>query len=153
MQPVITPRWKARRIGRLARVGLVLVACLLLAVYGIAAGLDPYEPTGLPRRQGTHEQLGLAACRFQLLTGKPCPSCGMTTAFSLLMHGDLPAAARANLAGLLLALAGWPLLVLCLLHAAAGRWWWLPRDLHLMLAGCGFFSLLLLAWGLKLLVG
>lgn len=59
---------------------------LLLELVGILASLtllllslrlDP-DPRGL----GTHEQLGLPACGYLERTGKPCLSCGMTTAFA-----------------------------------------------------------------------
>jgi len=41
------------------------------------------DPSGL----ATHEQLGLAPCRFRALFGVPCPGCGVTTAVSHLSHG------------------------------------------------------------------
>ena len=34
---------------------------------------------------GTHQQLGLPPCNFVTLTGYPCPACGMTTSFALLV--------------------------------------------------------------------
>jgi hypothetical protein len=40
---------------------------------------------------------------MKALTGFPCPSCGMTTSISLVMHGDLAAASEANPAGLIVA--------------------------------------------------
>src|SRR5262245_53861942 len=52
----------------------------------------------------THRQLGLPPCTFFAVTGMPCPSCGMTTSFALLMHGDPAASLRANAVGTLLAL-------------------------------------------------
>lgn len=36
---------------------------------------------------GTHEQLGLAACRFRELAGFVCPGCGVTTSVSHFVHG------------------------------------------------------------------
>lgn len=36
---------------------------------------------------GTHEQLGLAACRFRELAGFACPGCGVTTSVSHFVHG------------------------------------------------------------------
>ncbi|MCU0218495.1 DUF2752 domain-containing protein, partial [Mycobacterium tuberculosis] len=39
---------------------------------------------------------------MQEMTGKPCPACGMTTSFSLLMHADVPNSLRANWVGTLL---------------------------------------------------
>jgi len=43
---------------------------------------------------------------MQALTGIPCPSCGMTTSISLVMHGDFAAASEANWAGLVVACLG-----------------------------------------------
>jgi hypothetical protein len=37
---------------------------------------------------GTHEQLGLAPCRFRELFGFRCPGCGVTTAVSHFAHGE-----------------------------------------------------------------
>jgi hypothetical protein len=85
------------------RTALVLVVVGLLAVFAIAIRLDPYRADGTPRRMDTHKQLGLPTCTFKYVTGLPCPSCGMTTSFALLMHGDLDGSLRANSVGTLLA--------------------------------------------------
>ncbi len=53
-----------------------------VALNWIAFRLHP-APAGM----GTHEQLGLPPCGFLQLTGIPCPSCGLTTAFSHIAHG------------------------------------------------------------------
>lgn len=74
-----------------------------IAVFAVAALLNPYTPTGQPRILGTHEQLGLPSCGFKTITGHPCPGCGMTTCFSLLMHGDLQSAWTTNWAGVVAA--------------------------------------------------
>jgi hypothetical protein len=42
-----------------------------------------------PRGLGTHEQLMLYPCNFYVWTGYPCPTCGMTTAFAHMAHGQL----------------------------------------------------------------
>ena len=47
----------------------------------------------------THTQLGMPPCNFVVMTGKPCPACGMTTSFALLVRGDVGASLRANWAG------------------------------------------------------
>lgn len=39
-----------------------------------------------PVGHGTHLQLGLPPCLFLLLTGYPCPSCGLTTSFAHATH-------------------------------------------------------------------
>lgn len=91
---------EVRRERRLAA-GFAVVG---LAVFAVAAVLNPYERNGRPRRHGTHRQLGLPPCAMRMVTGIDCPSCGMTTTFSLLMHGDYSAAWRANWAGCVVAL-------------------------------------------------
>ena len=48
--------------------------------------------------------MNLPDCTFKTMTGLPCPSCGMTTSFSLLMHGDPINSLRANWVGTGLAL-------------------------------------------------
>jgi len=70
----------------------------LLGGFALAFMLTPN-----PRGFGTHESLGLPPCTFRALFGIPCPSCGMTTCFSHLMHGNVIPAFRANAGGVLLA--------------------------------------------------
>jgi hypothetical protein len=53
---------------------------------------------------GTHQQLGLPPCTSVALFGMRCPSCGMTTSWSLATRGELLAAGRVNCGGLLLAI-------------------------------------------------
>jgi hypothetical protein len=81
-------------------------AALGIAVFSIAAILNPYDAEGRPLSHGTHRQLGLPPCLMNQVTGLACPSCGMTTSFSLLMHGDISAAWHANWAGAIVALLG-----------------------------------------------
>lgn len=87
----------------MARGALLLVVALLVGVFVTAALLNPYDANNEPRRWETHTQLGLPECSFKTMTGQPCPSCGMTTSFSLLMHGDAVNSVRVNFAGTLLA--------------------------------------------------
>lgn len=91
---------EARRERRLA-LGFSLAG---LVIFAIAASLDPYDELGRPRTNGTHRQLGLPACTLKSLTGVGCPTCGMTTTFSLLMHADPKAAWQTNWAGCFVAL-------------------------------------------------
>ena len=76
------------------------------AVFLLAAIIDPFDDAGRPRTHGTHRQLGLPACTLRSLTGVGCPSCGMTTAFSLFVHADPAAAWNANWAGCVIAVLG-----------------------------------------------
>jgi Protein of unknown function (DUF2752) len=70
-----------------------------IAVLIVAISLDPYEENGEARKLGTHQQLGLPECTFKAIVGVPCPSCGMTTSFSLMMHADVWNSMKANFAG------------------------------------------------------
>ncbi len=82
---------------------LLLNVAVLIAVFAVAAWLKPYDANGMPLRMASHTQLGMAPCNFVVLFNRPCPTCGMTTSFALLMHGDVPASLRANPSGTLLA--------------------------------------------------
>lgn len=72
-----------RRVGRAARWGAVAIAAGLFAVLLTAAWLTP-----APGGHATHTQLGLPECGWVMKFGKPCPTCGMTTAFAWAAHGD-----------------------------------------------------------------
>jgi len=91
-------------LGPWVRFVLVLIAVGLVLVFVVAVLLDPYRD-GQVWLAETHRQLGLPECNFKRVTGLPCPSCGMTSSFALLMHGDLVNSLRANAAGTFLALA------------------------------------------------
>ena len=54
-------------------------------------------------------------------TGKPCPSCGMTTSFSLLVHGDIGNSLKANWVGTLLAVFWMSLIPWGIASAIRGR--------------------------------
>jgi hypothetical protein len=105
---------------------LVLLAVGLIAVFATASRLNPYGPDGEPLRMGTHRQIGLPPCTFYWMTGLPCPSCGMTTSFAFLAHGDVVNSVRANAAGTLLAAFLAVLLPWSLASAIRGR----PLGVH-----------------------
>ncbi len=104
------------RLGRRTRWALAVAAVGVAGVLGVARGLEP-DPRGF----GTHQQLGLPPCSFQTLTGFPCPSCGMTTAFAWTTRGRVDRAWRANPAGALLAPACVMLVPWLLVASATGR--------------------------------
>src|SRR5947209_17793287 len=135
-------------LTRRVRLGVLAVAAALVLLFAVAAWLSPYGPDGLPVGIGTHTQLGLPECNFLRLTGLPCPSCGMTTSFALLMHGDLPASLRANAVGTLLAVFLLGMIPWSLVGAARGRWLWIRRlEPWVLWAVIGFTTLALLRWG------
>ena len=108
-KPVRSPRDRAERAARRARAAartrrfvratLIAIAVALTGVFVAAYRIYPYDEDGKPRTMSTHTQLGMPPCNFVTLTGKPCPSCGMTTSFALLVRGDVVASARANWVG------------------------------------------------------
>ena len=55
----------------------------VLALLGTASALHPAH-----EGFGTHEQLGLPGCVWMATFDAPCPTCGMTTAFSFAAHGS-----------------------------------------------------------------
>jgi hypothetical protein len=130
---------------------LVGVVLGLVAVFGVALWLNPYNPDGSPRTMETHRQLGLNKCTFYELTGVPCPSCGMTTSFALLMHGDPVNSLRANAAGTLLALFCLALIPWAVASVVLNR----PLFVHsleraLLVVVMGLLATMLLRWAIVL---
>jgi len=110
------------RIRRLTRATLIAVAVLLIGVFVAAFRIHPYDEDGKPRTMSTHTQLGMPPCNFAVLIGKPCPSCGMTTSFALLVRGDVVASAKANWVGSIICVV-W---AMTLVWAAASGVWGKP---------------------------
>jgi hypothetical protein len=133
-------------LGRWVRYGLVLVALSILLVFCVAFYLNPYQG-GHVWQQETHTQLGLPECNFYRLTRLPCPSCGMSTSFALLVRGDLWNSLCANAVGTLLAAFLLVLLPWSILCAVRGRLYLVrsvePTVFRLLLA---FVTLMLLRW-------
>lgn len=82
-----------------ARAILILVSIAVAAAFLVARRLDPV-PSGF----GTHRQLGLADCPTWERTGRPCPTCGMTTAIALFSDGAVAKAWKTQPAGVCIAL-------------------------------------------------
>lgn len=104
------------RLRNTLRATWALVGLASAAVLTVAAILKPD-----PRGYGTHEALGMEPCGFVFMTGLPCPTCGMTTSFSYLMHGQPLASLKAQPAGFLLCVATAALMVASLLAALRGE--------------------------------
>lgn len=131
--------WRVRLAGL-----AVSLACL--SVLLVAWGLTP-DPAG----HGTHGQLGMPVCGWLVAFGRPCGTCGMTTAFACAADGDVVGAARAQPLGAVLALG-----------ASAAFW----GGLHVAATGArvdrlaggwlgwkvlaGAVAVFLAAWGYKL---
>jgi hypothetical protein len=129
------------------RVALAAIAAGLVVVFGIALWLQPYDAEGQPLRMETHRQMGLPPCTFYTVTGLPCPSCGMTTSFALLVRGDLWNSMKANAVGTLLATFWLALLPWSVVCAIRGRLFLVGSlERALTVAVLAFLVLLLVRW-------
>jgi hypothetical protein len=139
----------ARPLGRPGRLAALLLAAALLGMLGVARSLRPD-----PRGRGTHEQLGLRPCGVLAETGRPCPSCGMTTALAWATRGRLGRAWSAHPAGAALALeclAGVPWLLLASARGRAPGGRGLGGPLVVAVVATVAFGLA--AWSLRLFLG
>jgi hypothetical protein len=130
--------------GERALAGAVAVGCL--GVLGLAAWLSPAE-----RGHGTHTQIGLPPCSWAVWFDKPCPTCGMTTAFSQAGEARWLSAFLTQPAGaalsLMTAVAFWLGLHACLTGSRVGSmtgWMVRPRMITALAAG------LIVAWVYKI---
>ena len=132
---------------------LLLLAGLLLLVFATAIYLHPYRADGSARREETHRQLGLPQCTFKFATGLPCPSCGMTTSFALLIRGDVWNSLRANAAGTALGVFCLAFIPWALLSAYRGHLLYIrSAERALTRVVLVFLVLMLVRWGIVLLV-
>lgn len=122
---------------------------VLLMLLAVAFWLPP-SPLGF----GTHQQLGLPPCTLLDWYGIRCPSCGMTTAWSCLLRGQIVPALQANAGGAMLALTalvGGPWL---LASGIRGRWIGkLPSDTWVIAATLLILVTTLTQWTLRLSLG
>lgn len=130
-----------------SRMMALAVLAALLAPLAVAGGLEPDE-----HGVGTHRQLGMSSCALLVLTGVPCPTCGMTTACALAVRGRWMASLRTQPAGCLLAAS----LMIGALVTVAGLmtgnvWsinWFRVRPLW---AAAGAVLFFIAAWGYKII--
>jgi hypothetical protein len=104
------------RLRTAARVGLLTLALGMTVVLATAGQLQPD-----PRGYGTHEQLGRPPCAILRLTGRPCPSCGLTTSFAWFVRGNLARSWQANPSGPFVASACVCLIPWLVASATGGR--------------------------------
>jgi hypothetical protein len=129
----------------------------LLAAFGLGLAMILVVARGLrpdPRGFGTHTQLGLWPCAFKEATGRPCPTCGMTTSFAWFARGEPARSWRANPAGSLLAPTCLAMIPWLLLASARARPW--PfRELERPLVGLSVavVALTLISWTIRMTFG
>ncbi len=130
---------------------LLLLVAALVTVFAVAVYLDPYERKSdgsiTPLRMETHRKLGLPPCSFKDKTGLPCPSCGMTTSFALLIRGEIWPSLQANAVGTLLAVVCLAIIPWSLVSVALGRPLFIVSlERTIMWLIIGFLVLMLLRW-------
>ena len=103
---------KTERARRLRALGVAVAAITLLSV---AFFLTPSS-----KGVGTHQQLGLPTCGWILAADLPCPTCGMTTAWSYTVRGKLISAFRAQPMGMFLAISAMVVAIAALGTVIAG---------------------------------
>ena len=143
----------ARRANWGVRVGLLAMAAAMVLVFYLATRVRPYHDDGSAMRSASHQTLGLPACRFKEIAGAPCPSCGMTTSFALLVRGDILNSLRANWVGTGLAVFCLLFIPWAVLSTVRGRFVWV-RNVELALGFLvGAFTVLMLGrWGVVMLL-
>jgi hypothetical protein len=133
----------------LARIVALLVFLGCAGLIGLAYWLKP-DPSGV----GSHEQLGFPPCTMMTLTGYPCPTCGMSTAFAHTVRGELLSAFKTQPAGFALALATIAAAGIALGVLITGKvWavnWYRVSPTRVVL---GIMLLLALGWVYKLVIG
>lgn len=101
---------------------------------------------------GTHRQLFLMPCWFKVITGIPCPFCGMTTAFAHLSRAQVTAALNCHVLSPLAYALAWTCLVTGLRGVITGQWP-LPVFLTSNRFGLVMFVVVLVGWGINVARG
>jgi hypothetical protein len=136
-----------KKFSRRERFWLAATAVGLAGLLLMAAWLQPS-----PKGYGTHRRLGLPPCTFLTLVGRPCPSCGMTTAWAYLMKGQWLEALRANAGGALLCLLAVAAVPWLLGSAIRGAWFFGPlRDATIAWIAAVVFAVMSIQWLCRLL--
>lgn len=135
------------RMPRLTRLILILMALGFTGVFACALWINPYDAHGHARTIRTHTQLGLPPCSAEVLLGKPCPACGMTTSFALLSRGDLEHSLAANWVGTLIAVVWLLLIPWGIVSAVRGRLWGIRNgELATTIVVGTLLTLMLVRW-------
>lgn len=144
---LLAPRVRASRAARVAWAGAALACAAILSV---AIYLEP-DPRGF----GTHQRFGAALppCSFMQTSGLPCPTCGMTTAFSSVVRGRLASAFIAQPAGFVFCLATISIFLFSLYVSISGWTIWINWDRISTRLMLGLGLIIVAGWGFKIAYG
>ena len=119
----------------------------MLGLLIVARVLEP-DPSGV----GTHQQLGFPPCGFLVAFGITCPSCGMTTSWSLATRGQLVSSFQSNAGGFLAAVLALPVAIWRLASCYRGRWvWYRPEPWTLGGLMAAIIVAAMVQWALRVL--
>jgi Protein of unknown function (DUF2752) len=145
--PIIEIRRLRTPVGSRLYAGATAIAAAAIVV--LAATISPAA-----EHMGSHRQLGLLPCGFLTITGLPCPTCGMTTAFAHTVHGHWLEAVRSQLAGFLIAIATALVGLSAAVGAVTGRYpavnWYRVNPTRFVWWVAG---VLVAAWAVKIATG
>lgn len=142
----VTPPSRSLPLWQRAAWVLGGVTCMSLLITAISL-----EPDA--KGHGTHQQLGLPPCSFQVIFGMRCPACGMTTAWANMVRGRVGAALQANLGGTMLALLAMSWGPWWLVSGICGFWIGRPLSERVAVATClAVVSVTLVDWACRVLI-
>lgn len=134
----------------LLRLGATAGLLSIAGLFTLALAVEP-DPSGM----GTHQRFGLPPCTFFVITGFPCPTCGVTTAFAHMIRFEVLDAISAQPFGAALFLVALLSFAWCIATIIYGRKpsdWLASKGFdpqRWLLAGVGFG---LLSWFYKILM-
>jgi hypothetical protein len=144
--PVV--RRRRRIVPRASLAERCLQATVLLVCGGLLALGVALVPS--PEGVGTHTQLGLAPCGMLETTGRPCPTCGLTTAFTLAARGRLVRAFVTQPFGVVLfGLTVLGLVFSALTLATGASWYPLAARYNVTALVLALILLMLVSWAYK----
>jgi hypothetical protein len=137
---------KQIRMGKGQRLQFAAFGCCAIGLLLVARYLEPNR-----EGVGTHQQLGLPPCTFMTIFRRPCPSCGMTTAWSHLMRANFQASLLTNAGGACLAVMAGLIGIWAVVVAAFGRLFWVPRNDISVAVAVVLLTITLVDWVRRLL--
>lgn len=144
----ISYAWRVPR-QNLPRIISTMIFLLATSLIAALAYLTPSK-TGF----GTHTQLIPIPCMFRQLLHVPCPSCGVTTSLSCILHGQFIDSLRAHPLGFFF----FAIMIIIMIASLIGiiknySWWRVLEKKWLHISVIYGISALFIVWLLRLILG